>query len=689
MKKNIKNLICFGIIATAFSVPVITIASTTTDNGVDVSEAKEGLAELNISDPNGKYSQEELDRMYKENYDNDYYRDIFNNLVAKNDNLILSTKTIPIINIPNTVELNEININQDYIFPATFSEKLTNLSDINVIYTNEGLPVFFLQGAYSSLDNSLQKSNNTLSSTLAAIIQASYSKNSSFLIDCDLNETDKAYATALAIYITENNISIQSLIDGSTPTDENFDRWTSIINYIKSLINNNYKKGYIDIDFSDKMIESEYYIETDLNQISTNYDNIYLDIYDDKGYVDVLSLNCSSTDSQLDNSYHNGDTFKCAIDKNSLINKKNLLYSMNEDESLYPTMRFNPELNDLKVIYSGEDITLNTYYYNNTICYIPYYDSNVFLYDVDMHPEQYSNIYKYYNINLNVIGDGNDILDKSVYLLKKNSETNTYEICQNMILSTNDNIKFPKLVSGEYKIIIPEDDHFYASETNISIGTDNSILDVKKEYDVDIELHPISDTRIQLVNIDTGEILSNESIEICKYDNSESYKYLTDKDGFFTFDKASVGFYDVVIEKDNNRYLCTFEVGNSDAYYKVMNNRIVNFSFGITNPDNTITDDSISSIDSYNNIDKLLFGEDLDIEPFAYNPDINSSLSENTSNIIVKEEDNNTLNTENNSSNYYISNEPSDENQQSTDYYIATDESLSNNDYTSSNYYEN
>ena len=487
----------------AFAAPIVTIASNNSSNNMEdtpvdnSSEAFIGnsISNVEILGSNEKYPQDALDEMFYEKYNNEYYRDIFYNTVANTNSSVLSTKTIPLKNIDNQLDL----IEKEYCSPAIFFDELSLFSNISVKYTSEGLPAFIIEG--NDTNSSLVlKSDNELPQDLLSIIQGAYSCNSSFLIKSDLSDEDKAYATALAINLFKNNISLDTLKTKSTPVSENEDRWHKILDFIELLLNNSYKNGYVNIDFSDKIIEKEYTVATESNFIETNYDIVYLDIYDDKGYLDVNIARPQKLDVVENQIFSNNDSFSCEIDKNSLLNRKNLLYSLGEDESIFPSNRFNPKLNDLKVICSGNDITLKTYKCENSVYYIPETESSVFIYDLDMHPEQFSNLYKYYNLNITLKDDSENLIPSiNLMLLKKNLQTNEYETAiENVSSNNNGEISFNKLSSGQYKIVVCGDNNYYKDDTEITIGTDNSILDTFKNYDMVLDVSRINNTEFQI-----------------------------------------------------------------------------------------------------------------------------------------------------------------------------------------------
>lgn len=561
MTRKIRNIVCVSAIAASCVVPAIVYAvEPNSSNGSEAFDYDQFGVEVAEHD---KFTKEQLDEIFKEQYDNDAYRDIFYDTIANPKSDAISTITIPIKEPMPSATISYLEPN--YVLPATCLEA-NPFKAIQFLRTSDGKIVYNFTVSGNDLDGQdISISQNKVSEKLLAVLQNGYPSKLPVEFKL-LSEEDFEAGTEIAAYIAYNNLDSSILDEWFSFGDEQ--EGNEFKSYIESLLSSEYEEKYIDVSLSNKIdIDDGHGSSESVNMgnniVKTNYDQVYVDLYDTKGYCDLSVYNPQVDFSDnIKNLFHDNDKFEIRLSKFDLITKPELVRNLGH----YREQTYDPVKNDIQLICAGESVSDCEYTCGDDVLYVSQDQTYYQLVDVDMQPETFSHLFKAYDTTFSIYDkDSNKPLPSVLGNIYKKTD-NGYERTDDLIVSDEDGKStIINWETGGYRLIIPGTDRYFETCLDFSIGTDNSDLTILTKYDFEIPLTPIGANVI--VKDDNGDPIKNTSFLVTNTETSETTKYKSDGDGNILLSGITVGTYSFVpTSGDYAEFNRLLFINNSAAY---------------------------------------------------------------------------------------------------------------------------
>lgn len=561
MTRKIRNIVCVSAIVASCVVPAIVYAvEPNSSNGSETFDYDQFGVEVAEHD---KFTKEQLDEIFKEQYDNDAYRDIFYDTIANPKSDAISTITIPIKEPMPSATISYLESN--YAFPATCLEA-NPFKTIQFLRTSDGKVVYNFTVGGNNLDGQdISISQDKVSEKLLAVLQNGYPSKLPAEFEL-LSEEDFEAGTEIAAYITYNDLDSSILDEWFAFGDEQ--DGNEFKSYIEFLLSSEYEEKYIDVSLSNKIdIDDGHGSSESVNMgnniVKTNYDQVYVDLYDTKGYCDLSVYNPQVDFSDnIKNLFHDNDKFEIRLSKFDLITKPELVRNLGH----YREQTYNPVKNDIQLICAGEGISDCEYTWGDDVLYISQDQTYYQLVDVDMQPETFSHLFKAYDATFSIYDkDSHEPISSVVGNIYKKTD-NGYEITDALVVSDeNGKNTIINWEAGDYRLIVPGTDRYFETCLDFSIGTDNSDLTVLTKYDFEI---PLASIGVNVIMKDgNGDPIKNTSFLVTNTETSEAAEYKSDGDGNILLSGITVGTYSLSPTSgeyvDFNRLLF---INNSAAY---------------------------------------------------------------------------------------------------------------------------
>lgn len=645
MTRKIRNILCVSIIVAACAVPAIVFA-TESDSSDSSVALNEGMIGVEIAD-HDKFTQEQLDEMFNEWYDNDVYRDIFYNTVANPRSDALTTITIPIKEPVKSAAITTADAN--YSLPVECSDSCP-FKDLQFLRSDDGKIVYRLTiSEDETISDTATLSSDKIDAALSAVFQNGYPS----IIPSEyaaLNEQDFEAGTAIAAYIAYNNLDSSVLDEWLLSADE--DANVEFKDYIKSLLDSKYEEKYIDINLAGEIEIDDGFsgvenISMKNNTIQTNYDQAYIDLYDTKGYYDLSVYNPQvDMNEDIRNIYHSGENFDIRLSKNELLTRAGLVRNLGH----YRGQAYDPINDNVQLICAGEDISDCEYSCGNDKVYIVQEQTYCQFVDVDMQPELFSHLFKAYDVNFSFCDkdSGSSISALQSILYKETNDG--YKKINVIVSDENGESKIINLEPGNYRLIVDGTDSHFEECFDFSIGTDNSDLTVLTTYDFKIPTKAVA-TKIVVKDGD-GSPISNTSFAVTNVDTLEEIKCVSNNNGEISLTNISVGTYMInPLEGNYVDFSRLLYVGNTSAYAEADSFEIIYVPGG--NIDYKLDNDwsrseQMSKYDiAETHIDTSLVESRDEPQPFYTDEDDNADFSSNSTETTYYNESSNIAETSN------------------------------------------
>lgn len=637
-----RNILCYSLIlaslvstgvATFITAPSNILAENSTN---DDERSSKDASDFMVSEQNmggdfiapkeSYYSDEELNNLYENFYNNDYYRDGFFKYIKTG--LVYD---FDVVKIKQPLENAIINYSETD-FKCKLNTTIEDINNIHPLRTKDNDIVFNLSNAIDldESNESIQKTDN-ISLPIKSILQGY--KNRNKLIPNNLDNEEWEYCTSVALYLVQNNIPFSEFTESIIDDNEKYE---PILEAINALMNYQFEEKTISIDVSPdvdvRMEDDHYNIYSGENIIHTNFDKVDVKIYDTFG---LNGLNISKIDSSENSEEINDE--RAFSDNDRFLSKLNSIdveigIDLIED---YPEKKYlpRPYENSYQIIAGGDDISDASYSNGVNEFYIVQDETKIFLFDYDLHPEKYVNLYQRKNINLSVVDNStNTIIPNAkidVYYKMPNSEEYIY--LDEMISNDDGIININNANSGEYKFIVSKD-NFIQNDCELTVLSDNTDLNYKRTFNQTIYLESVC-PNIKIVN-NSGYDWSNHKFKITNIDTNETFTCQTDNNAEIKSLNIPTGNYFInVLDGEYEGWNRMFNISDID------NNYIVDFSIDsdTSQYEKESIEDSLNIINKINDDNDEILIQKIDSEEmsqieFQYENDTNINISNDDNN---------------------------------------------------------